>query len=162
MHYAFDQMINEEKSLQIGLMGSIYSRSRSTIIWLGDEDEAAGSKAAMEHLIMLCNVVQHNEKIPKTLEDENARDWVALQRLLYRSYWKRIWIVQEVLLPPKAVVYRGTLGKHRLVPDREGRPRQPVLTVCCIREDVTLGRAAESDEASYVATQTNDVQCLGR
>jgi hypothetical protein len=91
-------------------MGSIYSRSRSAIIWLGDEDEAAGSKAAMEHLIMLCNVVQYNEKIPKTLEDEHARDWVALQRLLYRSYWKRIWIVQEVLLSPKAVVYCGTLS----------------------------------------------------
>jgi Heterokaryon incompatibility protein (HET) len=105
-----DQMNNEEKSLQIGLMGSIYSRSRSTIIWLGDEDEAAGSKAAMEHLIMLCNVVQYNEKIPKTLEDEHARGWVALQRLLYRSYWKRIWIVQEVLLSPKAVVYCGTLS----------------------------------------------------
>lgn len=70
-----------EKNHQVGLMKRIYSQSLSTIVWLGAADTS--SDHAMDAL----------QSGPGS-----GADWQAVLTLWARSYFNRMWIVQELAL----------------------------------------------------------------
>ncbi|KAL5118954.1 hypothetical protein ACEQ8H_003083 [Pleosporales sp. CAS-2024a] len=97
-----DQQNTEERAAQVRLMGRIYSRAESIAIWLGPE--ADESSKAME---LLQQVANHTESSQLIRSDKRYPDSAALLAVFKRDYWRRLWVVQEVLLAKKKMVYCG-------------------------------------------------------
>ncbi|KAH8706087.1 heterokaryon incompatibility protein-domain-containing protein, partial [Phaeosphaeriaceae sp. PMI808] len=97
-----DQQNKEERATQVRLMGHIYSRATFVAIWLGPEaDDSALA-------VQLLQQVANNTVTPQSLRlIKNYKDSAALFALFKRDYWKRLWVVQEVLLAQKKLVYCG-------------------------------------------------------
>lgn len=114
----------DEKSHQIPLMPQIYSRASSVPAWLGEE--ADDSELAF-------NVVRDLGAVRcvcQELEDELAipgrefmdlhifwdyiklcldvRSWIVVRMLFCRPYWRRMWVVQEVLLSRRTILCCGS------------------------------------------------------
>lgn len=78
-----------EKNHQIPMMNMIYATARALIIWLGES--SADSDLALEWINHLGSGSPY-DKMPNIPNDT----WQAMQSLLERPWWKRIWIVQEL------------------------------------------------------------------
>ncbi|KAG4444118.1 hypothetical protein IFR05_000347 [Cadophora sp. M221] len=63
----------EERNRQVELMAYIYARAKRVLVWLG--------------------IIVHSDF---TTGDENGFDRNDLGTLCHQSYWRRIWIVQEI------------------------------------------------------------------
>lgn len=93
----------QERDSQVRIMGRIYSRAVRTIAWLGDADD--DSNYALAYL--------KRSQAPE-LFSSNARDDIqhrALQaaaQLMQRSYWSRLWIVQEIGLSKQVLLLCGS------------------------------------------------------
>ncbi|EHK20935.1 uncharacterized protein TRIVIDRAFT_153440, partial [Trichoderma virens Gv29-8] len=74
-----------EKNHQIPMMNLIYSAARALIIWLGES--SSDSDLAMEWIDYLGRESAY-DKMPNI--PNNA--WQAMQSLLERPWWRRIWI----------------------------------------------------------------------
>lgn len=94
-----DQSRPLEKSQQIPLMGRIYSNAKSLISWLWspvtafDIQHSFSGPDPKEELF-----VGHgfDSNLLKDLSGDGNRQ--ALLRLIFHSYWSRLWIVQEIRL----------------------------------------------------------------
>ena len=107
-----DQTNNEEKGLQVALMGEIYRRATRVVAWLGPQENE--SDRAMECMLRLGSQIDVDwgsyEMRPSapstdpTVADANvnlpwdARELTAVYRLLCRRWFERLWIRQEVFL----------------------------------------------------------------
>ncbi|RFU78969.1 hypothetical protein TARUN_3273 [Trichoderma arundinaceum] len=78
-----------EKNHQIPMMNIIYAAARALIIWLGQS--SSDSDLALEWILYLGKSSPY-DKMPNIPNDA----WQAMQSLLERPWWKRIWIVQEL------------------------------------------------------------------
>ncbi|KAJ4860016.1 heterokaryon incompatibility protein (HET) domain-containing protein [Trichoderma breve] len=78
-----------EKNHQIPMMNLIYAAARALIIWLGEP--SSDSDRAMDWI----NHLGHASPYDKMPNIPNHA-WQAMQSLLERPWWKRIWIVQEL------------------------------------------------------------------
>jgi hypothetical protein len=90
-----------EKGHQVKQMKNIYSGAETTCVWLGPS--ADGSDSAMDFIASSSSVDLTDpnlvtEEIPVT----------ALKALLARSWWRRIWILQEVHLSNHVTIRCGT------------------------------------------------------
>lgn len=75
---------------QVQLMRIIYSRVTGVIAWIGESsDDSSQAIAALK-------------RMPATTSS-SARDtiWEGLESLFARPYWKRIWIIQEIVVVAK-------------------------------------------------------------
>ncbi|KAK9414347.1 putative Heterokaryon incompatibility domain-containing protein [Seiridium unicorne] len=102
-----DQENPVEKSDQIKLMTSIYAKAVSVAIWLGPE--ADSSESAMEFLKDLQVRSMSEQQIRSLISSpESQRDLAAVATLFSRSYWTRVWVVQEVVNASRINVYCGS------------------------------------------------------
>lgn len=85
-----NQNDDDEKGSQIPLIGNIYMYANAVTIWLGPA--ADNSDFAMRTMLQLGSGSPY-DKMP-ILE---RRELAALNRLLNRSWWCRVWIIQEVV-----------------------------------------------------------------
>ena len=109
-----------EKSHQVALMGDIYAGALNVVVYAGDEEENSN--------LALDKITEINNELQRGLDD-GTRDrsnfhssldlgeisffrrqvasdvpfdptpWVAVNRLLRRQWWRRVWTVQEVIKP---------------------------------------------------------------
>ncbi|KAK4541757.1 hypothetical protein LTR36_007466 [Oleoguttula mirabilis] len=98
-----DQWNESEKSQQVQLMGSIYSRAATTAICLGQHDVAS---------TLVFGAIQMREtgagaRTSSWLDYNEHRLHWALTNFGYRRYWTRLWIVQEFLLPRRIYLFCG-------------------------------------------------------
>jgi hypothetical protein len=131
-HYWIDAIcINQEdiseRNAQVGIMVEIYSRAEGTFIWLGEHD--ASSRKAFGMITKFGNArvrlgKEYSEKIfgqnwkfndsaffdAMGIEAWSEEDWKALSDFYARSWFRRQWVVQEVVLPKQAVVFCGDNG----------------------------------------------------
>lgn len=109
-----DQCNPQEKNHQVALMGNIYSSAVRTVIWLGPDQGFA--REAFDFVQQIFAVVEleysdHNNwaKFPYRIFDGELHAkrglpehldgaWVALRALLNRPWFKRLWVLQEVVL----------------------------------------------------------------
>lgn len=111
-----NQADREERSQQVNIMRIIYSRASDVVVWLGVETEE--SKIAMDYIkYQFSNDVRQlstldksskTKKQPAALITLDNRVSLALQSLFNRPYWKRVWILQEVVAAARVTVYCGT------------------------------------------------------
>lgn len=91
-----DQSNKSERSHQVGLMGKIYGTATSVMVWLGEADKETESDLAMDF-------VDKQGLAPSRIKAGRAQSlWSpsqgrALLRLCERVYWRRAWIVQEIM-----------------------------------------------------------------
>jgi hypothetical protein len=101
-----NQNDNAEKSLQVMQMSKIYAGASNVLIWLGEAD--ASSHLAFDTLCQFAN--DNARDVRKTCDNlassaSNRR--TALQEFFQRPYFKRAWIIQEVVAAKQATVICG-------------------------------------------------------
>jgi hypothetical protein len=117
-----------ERGFQVQLMERIYRQSERTVGWLGKGSEGAhGSEKsqvggdgedAMNFLYLLLKNRwmlddPGERRTVATHELGDRAKWAALERLLLRPWWKRVWTLQEYIIPSKFVFYCGTKSMDR-------------------------------------------------
>ena len=98
-----DQANHVECSEQVSMMRSFYSSAWSVFGFLGPE--ANGSGKALHLLTTLAKIYDNEEKCERVRENlmqgihnHEPGSWLALNRLMLRPYWERLWIMQELVL----------------------------------------------------------------
>ena len=99
----------EERGQQIQLMREIYSQAKKVIVWLGrEQDDSTLALQTMHRLIL--DHLKGGGKHGPTLEAINKLDDTesdAIKHLFQRSWWSRLWTVQEVVLAKEIEVICG-------------------------------------------------------
>ena len=119
----------DERSDQIGLMSSICKKAENTIVWLGDDDKhvaegvfdtldcVSGAKDFLDvdqspldaenvatKLVILIFENNFESPIRRAL---SSQIWSGIVSLVTRSWWTRVWTLQDVLLAKAATVVWG-------------------------------------------------------
>ncbi|KAK4185938.1 hypothetical protein QBC35DRAFT_502647 [Podospora australis] len=126
------------------MMGRIYSQSQKVTVWLGPEDEF--SRPAITILQRLSRIPQLKARQIAKMKDDEACEllglpsitsssaWWAVFALLQRSWFRRVWIVQEVALAPEVQVQVGLVSLS-----------WEMLTAACMNlMETGLGRTMDS------------------
>ena len=113
-----------ERSAQVLMMGRIYRAARRTVVWLGER--SADSDRALEVLERLSRnwALLEGLAIPTPrsaivgvfgdlLGEQGAGDWAAVEGLLARPWWTRVWTLQEYVLSPRLKFYCGASSVPR-------------------------------------------------
>ncbi|QDS71670.1 hypothetical protein FKW77_007956 [Venturia effusa] len=102
-----------ERSKQVPRMGDIYSMATRVIIWLGTDSN--NSARAIELLDQLGSRLEQSETAGRrTRYKDSTRlpwtisEWEAIEELLTRPWFARVWILQEAQLARAAIVHCGS------------------------------------------------------
>ena len=95
-----------ERSHQVALLRDTFQRAKNAIVWLGEDTGDAND--AFE-IIRAIDPSSSSYLDIKTLIDGGRPN--ALAKLLGRSWFRRIWVVQELLCARKAII---TCGNHEM------------------------------------------------
>jgi hypothetical protein len=111
----------QERSVEVSRMGFIYTKARRVIVWLGPSTE--NSDLAIETLRSIGRDIRYDPKLHQLAvvnrsptfiiqHDPDALvarelEWRSIQDLLYRKWFTRLWIYQEIILSKMAVVTVG-------------------------------------------------------
>ena len=118
-----NQADNEEKDMQVRRMKDIYESAFMVIAWLGPEDEGIHESMTAACIIHRYysqaatdkRLVRKHDEIcydgvscaePAVIQPEE-KDWNNAALLLQRSYFTRLWIVQELVVARRVVVACG-------------------------------------------------------
>lgn len=108
-----------EREQQVRVMADIYKRARRAVIWLGEEKEPnSDCTGAIRFLYTLASLQVafsgDDHAMRKSLEDPDfVSNCAAVSNLLYRSWWTRVWTLQEFVLPKEAKLYCGSRSISR-------------------------------------------------
>ncbi|KAH7088438.1 heterokaryon incompatibility protein-domain-containing protein [Paraphoma chrysanthemicola] len=94
----------KEQNHQVQMMREIYSSAHSVWVWLGEVDAATDSNLAMHYIQTRLPFGGDNANFRRLWSPKKAD---AVLALCERPYWKRIWIVQEIMLAKKASIWCG-------------------------------------------------------
>ena len=103
-----------ERGHQVRLMGTVYARASGVLIWLGPETE--DSVQALCDLESLSEDKHFRELSFYGQVDTESGAWTPapasrvdpLENLMKRSYWSRMWVVQEIVRSRKATLLCGS------------------------------------------------------
>ncbi|KAI0427507.1 hypothetical protein F5Y09DRAFT_316048 [Xylaria sp. FL1042] len=100
----------EERADQVQLMRELYTTSSFTIAWLGSDD--GSSSLALE--LLTRRKGQYGKRKQGDRKREVRMEYYETKDLLLKldgnPYWKRMWIMQEFILPPKLLIVCGPTG----------------------------------------------------
>ena len=93
-----NQKDNEERSTQVQRMKEIYEKARTVIIWLGPEsDDSSYAMKAIDRIdrVWAKRISQptNERRMAAPVIDERASR--AINQLLCRPWWSRVWVIQE-------------------------------------------------------------------
>lgn len=101
-----------ERNRQVQMMGDIYRRATCVLVWLGP------GAAESDLIFDLCHNFENSQKTQDDIEqsekpaqipiDINGDDGKALDTVYCRSYWTRLWIIQELFLAKQAQIFCGS------------------------------------------------------
>jgi len=93
----------EEKNHQVEMMSYIYGCATRVCIWLGESSHS--SQVALRFIDK--EVLQLRNFDSLTESKQAMSKWDALQELMQRPWFSRRWVVQEIALAKKALIYCG-------------------------------------------------------
>ncbi|KAF2790473.1 HET-domain-containing protein [Melanomma pulvis-pyrius CBS 109.77] len=116
-----DQNNTTERTRQVRLMPAIYAKANQVIIWLGKQQPTDPEGLALaKTLYQKCRGNQYDADagafdfhdfdcqsrgIPDPKFDST---WSALFRILSNPWFGRVWVIQELLMAQKSVMWKGT------------------------------------------------------
>ena len=108
-----DQRNDREKGSQVRLMEKIYRSAQTVLVWLGnahDNSDMAMERAPdLQKKLLSVGEAIHFDHLPSYgLEDQNHPIWPSYGHLLRRSWFERLWVVQEAVLAKKLMVLCGS------------------------------------------------------
>lgn len=86
-----------EKNHQVNMMGAIFSTAERVISWLGDEADDSSS------VMRAIRATTYTRQYPLEVKQ-------ATKAFVKRPYWRRMWVVQEFVLPRDLVILCGLEG----------------------------------------------------
>jgi Heterokaryon incompatibility protein (HET) len=106
-----------ERSHQVALMGKIYGKSRTTLVWLGDAtddhtDEVYSLIADVNDMVR-AQLLEHNgswDDMPAVSPKDTItcdRRWASLSRMTDCTWFNRVWVVQEAGLSARPQILYG-------------------------------------------------------
>lgn len=108
----------DEKTEQVKQMHLIYDNAMSTVVYLGEPDKET-SFAMMGAKFLATVKDRGKDQVPEHLPDlrgwgpwmpEDYVDmWIAFTNLLDRQWFKRVWVIQEIILSRAVLVQIGRL-----------------------------------------------------
>jgi hypothetical protein len=98
---SMDQTNIQERDHQVGLMGSIYSEAEVVFAYLGKEGDSSLTENALSDLRHWADKIPANKSL------------LAGLAMMTRSYWGRLWIVQEIRLARSAIFWCGRFQINR-------------------------------------------------
>lgn len=114
-----DQSSTDEKNKQVSMMGRIYEKAQTVIIWLGREDEHLAGAAKVICRLSSFPPKQARRRFqdiddPELLETVgiSQQQWVDYAAFLQRRWFGRIWVVQESFFSGNKEVWCG----NRILP----------------------------------------------
>jgi hypothetical protein len=109
-----DQSNTEERNKQVSLMGQIYMKAQTVVIWLGREDEHIAGAAKVICRLSSFTPKQARRRFqniddPELLETVgiSQQQWVDYASFLQRRWFGRIWVVQESFFSGNKEVWCG-------------------------------------------------------
>ncbi|KAE8442775.1 hypothetical protein EG329_002863 [Mollisiaceae sp. DMI_Dod_QoI] len=108
---AINQTDLEERNEQVKEMSAIYARASSTLVWLGEATDDLVVRT-FEFLKFYSEFPETFRRIWRdqfTTEDTSFKIGTVsmMNRVFKLEYWKRIWIVQEILFSDKILLMYG-------------------------------------------------------
>jgi len=126
-----NQQDSVEKSAQVAIMGRIYRKSEVTAVWLGKAEKE--TNAAMD---FLSGMVRRKPALKKKYRATNKRQtpsdlrdpekWKPLRSFFELPWWKRVWTLQEFIIPRKLKFYWG----HRSIDRSELKGALYAIWLC--------------------------------
>lgn len=112
-----NQRNDGERASQVKLMRKIYGQASQTLVWLGEQSD--DTDQAIDFLITLGQrrrefrhaARKRTMRIPTELEHNPG--WDSLDRLLQNPWWRRVWTLQEFLIPEELTFYCGRKSLSR-------------------------------------------------
>jgi hypothetical protein len=116
-----NQKDNTEKNAQVLLMADIYQMARGVLVWIGGVDEF--SDDAFSALKQLSGMPSNAHQLITTEDWWNQEDafrsklgiqppsldqWLSLVAFFNRQFFKRAWVVQEIVLSKRAEILCGS------------------------------------------------------
>ncbi|PVH79280.1 carbohydrate-binding module family 48 protein [Cadophora sp. DSE1049] len=120
-----NQTDNEERSNQVRNMRQIYAKSSEVISWVGSGSLCGYPSEAVEYLIKKQSLINRlgdgsssHRDAQMLLDDFSSfsfatkEDWMEdqlniMDAFFNQPYWKRVWIIQEVTVAPRATIVWG-------------------------------------------------------
>ena len=105
-----------ERSVQVGLMGTVYHNAQKVTAWLG-----SGLPPNNGLSTLFQETCRSEESIAQLFEDssnklgQNQLYVLILHHFLKLGYWSRVWIVQEIALARKLIFRSGRLSVEACV-----------------------------------------------
>ncbi len=96
---SIDQSNTEERTHQVEMMGEIYRKAESVIVWVGPERDDSGF--VMEEF-------SRPASLKKRSRSFEAAQFTAILAFCRRTYWRRIWVQQEMYLAKSYTIHCGT------------------------------------------------------
>jgi hypothetical protein len=115
-----NQADDQERATQVQLMRDLYKKSSLTIVWLGGRSDT--SDTAIDFLYTLHkhrklindSVRESGRGIPAGVAElHREASWKALEQLLSRPWFLRVWTLQEFVLSSNVDFYCGPLKSIR-------------------------------------------------
>lgn len=105
-----NQSDNVEKSHQVMLMRDIYVNASRVLAWLGEPDGLSAVAFDTLERFAVDDGTQDGSATYRDIQDTAKERKVAVQLFLERSYFVRMWTIQEVVVARKVTVYCGSLA----------------------------------------------------
>jgi hypothetical protein len=120
-----NQNDNAEKSVQVAMMGDIYSNAESVLVWLGDAQDKDASQATQLLPSVMANIFvlsQEGRDVITSLHDhpslqrgvevfppESHPVWSIFYDLLSNQWQRRLWVMQEAILAKELHILYGAV-----------------------------------------------------
>jgi len=99
-----------ERNFHVQLMGRIYEKAESVIVWLGVPSKDRTEINAINFIEEIAHYRRaHGDTIFTNiyLQPQHQHRWETLLRMCHHPYWQRTWIVQEFLFAPAVELLCG-------------------------------------------------------
>ena len=105
-----NQQDTKEKNAQVKLMREIYSRAKQVYVWLGEPDpvcidllQKIASRVGVQEMFNDHAGFENGSGLLERygLPDFEDLAWASLMRFTARPYFKRVWVVQELIMAEK-------------------------------------------------------------
>lgn len=119
-----DQSSLSEHSAQVRLMAEIYKSARIVVVWLG-ESEPGDTRYAVELLEHISATQPEDLQGLKQLSIHDSRmsdvlgecggsvdHWISLKRMVSRTWFSRIWVIQEIAFAKSILMLCGSYAIH--------------------------------------------------
>ncbi|KAJ4286489.1 hypothetical protein N0V90_013189 [Kalmusia sp. IMI 367209] len=101
----------KERASQVKMMTTIFSQALSVIAWVGNpaNDVALEVSVVKAFLDSVHHIAEEDMQATLVPDQVIAHSfWVVLSHMMAESFWNRLWILQEMAVPPSLRFWYGT------------------------------------------------------